>query len=208
MRLSLKNQKWKLLGCLLAFLALYFLWDYEIQSNFGTIQEGKIYRSGQPREAQLERWIRKYHLRTIIVLKPTLEDPEIEMAQRYGVKVHHIPLGSHHGPSEAQWQRILALLTDEQNFPLLYHCHKGADKTGIITAMYRVEVQHWALWKALLEMDLHYHVPFSRPGLQKYLRSRYEKLVKTSFSDSNVPASPSCLPAPDRRMISYLREAS
>jgi protein tyrosine/serine phosphatase len=178
MRLSLKNQRWKLFGCLLAFLALYFLWDFEIQRNFGTIREGKIYRSGQPGESQLERWIKKYHLKTIIVLKPTLRREEIEIAERYGVIVHHIPMSSYHGPSEEQWQRILALLADEQNFPLLYHCHRGADKTGIITAMYRVEVQHWPLWKALLEMHLHYHVPFFRPALQKYLRSRYDKPLK------------------------------
>jgi protein tyrosine/serine phosphatase len=178
MRLSLKNQKWKLFGCLLAFLALYFLWDFEIRRNFDTVLEGKIYRSGQPKEAQLERWIQKYHLRTIIVLKPTLRRQEIEMAERYGVSVHHIPMSSYRAPSEEQWHKILVLLTDEQNFPLLYHCHSGADKTGIITAMYRVEVQHGPLWKALLEMDLHYHIPFFRPALQKYLRSRYDKPLK------------------------------
>jgi protein tyrosine/serine phosphatase len=178
MRLSLKNQKWKLLGCLLALLAMYFVWDFEIQRNFGTVQEGRLYRSGQPREAQLERWIRKYHLRTIIVLKPTLRRREMEIAERYGVKVHHIPMSSYHAPSEEQRQRVLALLTNEKNLPLLYHCHRGADKTGTITAMYRVEVQHWPLWKAVLEMDLHYHVPFFRPALQKYLRSRYDNPPK------------------------------
>ena len=117
-------------------------------------------------------------------------------------------MSSYHAPSEEQWQSIHALLTDEQNFPLLYHCQAGADKTGIITAMYRVEVQHWPLWKALVEMDLHYHIPFFRPSLQKYLRSRYDKPLKTSFFDWNAPASPSCLPAPDKKMILYLREPS
>jgi protein tyrosine/serine phosphatase len=178
MRLSLKNQKWKLFGCLLVFLAVYLLWDFEIRGNFDTVVEGRLYRSGQPKESQLERWINKYHFRTIVVLKPTLRGHEVEIAERYGVKLHHIPLGTRQGPSEEQWQRILALLVDEQNFPLLYHCQSGADKTGIITAMYRVEVQHWPLWKALLEMDLHYHIPFIRPALQKYLRSRYDKLLK------------------------------
>jgi protein tyrosine/serine phosphatase len=178
MRLSFKNQKWKLLGCLLAFLALYVLWDFEIQSNFDTVQEGRLYRSGQPGKSQLEHWIRKYHLKTIIVLKPTLRRSETEVAERYGVKVYHIPMSSYHGPSEEQWQRILSLLTNEKKFPVLYHCQRGADKTGMITAMYRVEVQHWPLWKALLEMDLHYHIPLFRPGLQKYLRSRYEKPLK------------------------------
>jgi undecaprenyl-diphosphatase len=175
MRLPNKNKKWLLLGCILAFFAVYFVWDFKIQKNFHTVQEGKLYRSGQPGKLQLERWIKKYHLKTILVLKPTLRRDEVEIAERYGVTLHHIPLGTNQGPSEEEWQRILSLLTDEQKFPLLYHCHGGADKTGVITAMYRVEVQHWTLSKAMLEMDLHYHIPFIRPALQKYLRSRYNK---------------------------------
>jgi protein tyrosine/serine phosphatase len=191
MRLPHKNKKWLLFGCLFAFLAVYFLWDFKIQKNFSIVQEGKLYRSGQPTKLQLERWIRKYHFRTIIVLKPTLRRHEVEIAERHGVTLHHIPLGTNQGPSEEQWQRILALLTNEQNFPLLFHCHGGADKTGIITAMYRVEIQHWPLSKAMLEMDLHYHIPFIRPALQKYLRSRYDKSLTGNFFNRNVPANPS-----------------
>jgi len=191
MKLPQKNMKWLLFGCLFALIAVYILWDFKIQKNFNAVQKGKLYRSGQPGKLQLERWIRKYHLKTIIVLKPILRRYEVEIVKRYGVTLYHIPFGTNRGPSEKQWGRILALLTDEQNFPLLYHCHSGADKTGIITAMYRVEVQHWPLSKAMLEMDLHYHFSFVRPALQKYLRSRYDKPLTGNFVDRNVPANPS-----------------
>jgi protein tyrosine/serine phosphatase len=175
MKLLYKNRKLELFGCLLTCLVAYSVWDYRIQKNFDVVQEKKLYRSGQPSKKQLEQWIRKYSLRTIIVLKPTLRPYEKEIAERYGVKLHHIPLTTDHGPTEEQWQRILALLMDEQNHPLFYHCHGGADKTGVITAMYRVEIQKQSLRMSLLEMYLHYHIPFIHPALQKYLRSRYSQ---------------------------------
>jgi protein tyrosine/serine phosphatase len=158
---------------MLLCLATYIVCDFEVQKNFHTVLEGKLYRSGQPGKEQLEDWIRKYHLKTIIVLKPTLEPYEKEIAERRGVKLYHIVLSTRQGPSEDQRQKILTLLTDDKNLPLLYHCESGSDKTGLITAMYRVEVQHWQLWKALLEMDLRYHIPYSRPALQEYLKSKY-----------------------------------
>jgi len=154
-------------------LGAYFFWDFVVQRNVAAVVPGRLYRSGQPRAEQLERWIEKYKLRTILVLKPTLETFEKEIADRTGIKLYHIVLSSQQGPSEAQWQQIRGLLTGEENWPLLYHCQDGADKTGIVTAMYRIEVQGWPLWKALLEMDLHYHIPLSRPGLQRFLKERY-----------------------------------
>lgn len=178
MRGILKNRKVRIAGVLLLCGALYILWDYELRKNFHTVLEGRLYRSGQPSIEQLERWIKKYDLKTIIVLKPTLEPYEKEIAERNGVTLYHIVLSTKKSPSEDQWQKIRALLTDEKNMPLLYHCLSGADKTGLVTAMYRVEVQHWPLWKALLEMDLRYHIPCSRPALQKYLRSRYGESPK------------------------------
>jgi protein tyrosine/serine phosphatase len=175
MRSVLNNRKVRVAGFLLPCLALYFLWDFEIQKNFHTVLGEKLYRSGQPREEQLEHWIKKYHLKTIISLKPGVDAYEKEIAKRNGVTFHHIAFSTQDIPSEDQLQKILALLTDEQNMPLLYHCQGGADKTGLVTAVYRVEVQHWPLWKALLEMDLRYHIPCNRPVLQKYLRSQYGK---------------------------------
>jgi protein tyrosine/serine phosphatase len=175
MRLLPRNRALRLGICLVACLGLYFLWDFVIQRNLHTVVDGKLYRSGQPRREQLEHWIKHYHLRTIVVLKPTLKPYEKEIAEKYKVALHHIPLSTRHGPSDHEWQRIRALLTDDRNMPLLYHCLDGADKTGLVTAMYRVEIQRWPLWKALLEMDLHYHIPWSRPALQEFLKSRYNE---------------------------------
>lgn len=173
MRHPLTNRKVQLSCLVLFFAATYIVWDFEIQKNFHTVLGGKLYRSGQPEREQLERWIKKYNLKTIIVLRHTLEPYEKEIAEHYGVRLHHIILSSHGDPSGDQWEKILGLMTDEKNLPLLYHCRNGTDRTGLVTARYRLQVEHWPLCRALLEMDFHYHIPFSRPDLQNYLRNWY-----------------------------------
>jgi protein tyrosine/serine phosphatase len=165
-------------GILLALaLAGLLAWNYLVQKNFDIVVPGKIYRSGQPSPAQLTEWIRKYNLKTILVLKPTLRPYEKELAGKLGVNLHHIVVSTKQGLPENQWQQIKQILTEEENLPLLLHCHSGADKTGTVTALYRVEVQGWPLWKALLEMDLHGHIPLQYPALQRYLKDRF----KTGF---------------------------
>ena len=159
---------------LFAVLACVFAWDYLVQKNFDTVVPGKIYRSGQPSPAQLEDWIRKYNLRTLLVLKPTLRAYEKELAEKHGVNLHHIVVSTKQGLPESQWQEIKQIMTEEENLPLLLHCHSGADKTGTVMALYRVEVQGWPLWKALLEMDLHGHIPLQYPALQRYLKDRFK----------------------------------
>ncbi len=169
-----KTYRLRWAALLLGVLVAAFLWDFSVQKNFDVVVPGKIYRSGQPREKQLEKWIKKYHLKTIISLRHSLPAYEKKLAERYNINVHQITLSSRSEPPEEIPNKILNLLTDEQNLPLLYHCQSGADRAGLVTALYRVEVQNWPLWKAFLEMDMNYHLPFYRPVPQRYIRSHYK----------------------------------
>ncbi len=56
-----------MLVVLIGLLAAGIAWDYGIQKNFGTVVPGKIYRSGQPSEAQLDKWIQEYGFKSILV---------------------------------------------------------------------------------------------------------------------------------------------
>jgi len=154
-------------------LAVFFAWDYGIQKNFDTVVPGKIYRSGQPSEGQLKEWIQRYGFRTILSLRFGVPAYEKELAKRYGVKFYHIPFSATKGLGERQWGKIRSILIDESNLPLLVHCHGGGDRSGIVTALYRVEIQGWPLDKALQEMNRHYHVPLRYPALQRQLREHF-----------------------------------
>jgi protein tyrosine/serine phosphatase len=159
---------------LVGLLAAVFAWDFEVQKNFDTVVPGKMYRSGQPREGQLEAWIQEYDLKGILSLRFGVPSYEEELAERYGVKLYHVPFSATKGLGKGQWEEIRAILTDEGNLPVLVHCHGGGDRSGIVTALYRVEIQDWPLDKAIREMNLHYHVPLRYPALQKQLREYFQ----------------------------------
>lgn len=48
--------------------------------------------------------------------------------------------------------KALRILTDPAGAPYLLHCQHGADRTGMIMAMYRIVVQGWSKEQAIDEM--------------------------------------------------------
>jgi protein tyrosine/serine phosphatase len=159
---------------LIGLLAAGIGWDYGIQKNFGTVVPGKMYRSGQPSEAQLDKWIQEYGFKSILVMRFGVPPYEEELAERYGIKIYHVPFSAAKGLEEGQWETIRQILTDESNLPILVHCHGGGDRSGIVTVLYRVEVQGWPLERALREMNRYYHVSIRYPALQRQLRERFQ----------------------------------
>jgi len=164
-----------MLVVLIGLVAAGITLDYGILKNFGTVVPGKIYRSGQPSEAQLDSWIQEYGFKSILCMRFGVLPYEKELAERYGIKIYHVPFSAAKGLGEGQWEVIRRILTDESNLPILVHCHGGGDRSGIVTVLYRVEVQGWPLEKALREMNRYYHISLRYPALQKQLRERFQE---------------------------------
>jgi protein tyrosine/serine phosphatase len=68
-----------------------------------------------------------------------------------GLAYEHIYMKAWH-PEEKEIIRFLRLAADESNGPILVHCQHGADRTGMMCAVYRVAVQGWTKDEALKEM--------------------------------------------------------
>lgn len=47
---------------------------------------------------------------------------------------------------------LYAIKQEQQNGAVLLHCYHGADRTGIVVAMYRIIYQNWAITDARTEM--------------------------------------------------------
>lgn len=59
---------------------------------------------------------------------------------------------------------FLRIVTDRHRTPVLVHCHAGADRTGLMTAVYRVIVQGWSKREAIEELErggYHFHSEFA-----------------------------------------------
>lgn len=142
--------------------------------NFGVVNEGQIYRSSQPSEIFLKRLIEQLKIKTIIVLKHSIPDFEKNIADSKGIKIIHLKMSVSKEPSEDTVKKFLETVGDPDNYPILVHCHGGADRTGLMVAIKRVELDGWTIAEAEKEMFYYRNIPFFVPMPKQFLEKRHK----------------------------------
>ena len=141
--------------------------------NFHTTREGVLYRSGQPRGLGLE-FVRLYGIRTLINLrKPDSRGTPEEkaFAAEKGLHFYNFSIGSSREEIDQTVKRFLAIVDDKSHWPVLVHCSRGKERSGVLTAIYRIEHDHWSNEDALEET---YRLGLERghmPIPENYIRS-------------------------------------
>ncbi len=111
---------------------------------------GTLYRSAQPTARGMKN-LRNLGIKTILNLREFHSDKELigdaPLAYR------SIPMSAW-SPEEADAVAFLRIVTDPKNAPVLVHCQHGADRTGLMCALYRVAVQGWTKAAAIKEMEI------------------------------------------------------
>ena len=131
--------------------------------NLAAVEEGRLYRGGQPTLAGWQYLHDVLHVTTVVKLNGPGESygqGEDEPATALGmeVRVHTIhpidgddPLELLRGPTLGQIHDTLAAMT-EADGPVYFHCHAGRDRTGLMAAVWRVAVDDWSPARAHDEM--------------------------------------------------------
>lgn len=138
--------------------------------------DDKVYRSEQPDKESMER-LEKFRIKEILNLRQYHSDDD----EAKGTKLilHHIKVNT----SKVSYQQIFRALEFIKNSkgPILIHCWHGSDRTGVISASYRIVFQNWSKKMAIDEMrngGYGYHESFY-PGLIKVI----EKLDIKKFRE-------------------------
>ena len=143
------------------FIRRWFRAPYDGLRHYGVVQEGVLYRSGQPRPHELESVILRDKLKTVIALRgsrdpadpDSWEQEEREVCRRHGVNFITLPCNHKNPPTPEQIQTYLDVLRDAKNHPVLVHCRIGQQRTGMFCALFRVRIQKVDPEVALQEMD-------------------------------------------------------
>ena len=107
-----------------------------------------FYRSAQPTAAGMKA-LEKFGIRTVISLRRFNSDrDELKGTGLSGIA---IPMNTWDVEIE-DVVRVLKVLQDKRGAPYLLHCQHGADRTGTMSAMYRIVLQGWSKEKAITEM--------------------------------------------------------
>lgn len=157
------------LALLFAIIALasYVIYTVE-ENNLHAVVPGQVYRSAQMNADDLARCIKTYGIKSIINLRgenstTSWHQAEIATAAKWNVVHYDRSLGSGTPLTLKQMNELVTLLRQAPK-PMLIHCYGGADRSGLVSALYCFAVAGENSNQADRQLTVWYgHVPLIRP---------------------------------------------
>ena len=150
-------KKYKITGLLLITIVLFlvgkYVYDMNINHNFETITEGKVYKSGVIPPDELENYINEYHIKSVVDLRfpgtgDDVNNPEIPAeltAEKEAIEkikgVNYFNNGSDQVPKPENLKTFFRIMDNPANYPVLIHCYHGVGRAELYSAIYRIEYE-------------------------------------------------------------------
>ena len=145
-----------------------------------------LYRSEQPTALGM-RNLEKLGIRTVINLRAFNDD--LDELRGTGLRAVHVPVHTWHLETE-DIVAVMRELRRPENGPFLIHCQHGADRTGLMSAMYRMLEQNWSADDALQELvDGGYGYHSLWRNIKRYVRSVDVAALRAAVVDSGSTAT-------------------
>ena len=131
---------------LLSFFLLRMIRESEEQGDlprFCIIDDG-VYRGGQP-TAKGFQFLAQNGIKTVINLRAE-DNSESSIVPQLGMQYVQIPVDEVRPWSvipPAAVAKFFDVVNNRENYPIFFHCHRGADRTGTLAALYRMAIDHW-----------------------------------------------------------------
>jgi protein tyrosine/serine phosphatase len=109
-----------------------------------------FYRSAQPLKAGFPNIGPNTGIKTVVSLRAFHSDAKL--AKSIDLKLVSVPINTWKINTKDVVQALAEIRRAEANGPVLLHCLHGADRTGLVTAMYRMIYQDWTKADAEAEM--------------------------------------------------------
>lgn len=144
--------------------------------NLGRMAEN-IYRGGQPESAGYAE-LKKLGVQIVVNFRETKEAEKEERAsvEALGMKYIEIPWSAFDHPDNKQVAQFLQVLKDDSGKKIFFHCRRGAERTGVMGAAYRMAFERWTPQQALDEMEEFKFRGLLFRHLKKYVRSFPQQL--------------------------------
>ncbi|OJD29934.1 tyrosine-protein phosphatase siw14 [Diplodia corticola] len=170
--------------------------------NFGTVVDGKIFRSAYPKPENYE-YLKTLKVKSILTLvKEECPEPYAKFIAENGIRHYRVHVPANKGqvciPPDVMVHALMVVL-DRSNYPLLIHCNKGKHRTGCVVACLGKVL---GKSKKQIKEDYHtYAAEKARAFDEQFVESFDERSVLWmarfhGWASDNEPRSP--LPTPAR----------
>jgi tyrosine-protein phosphatase SIW14 len=181
---------------------VYYRYNYSNAKRLRPVVAGRVYRSGCLTADGFKTAIRKYGIKTVINLQEEAVDPDLpanyfdratriresELCASLGARLEFVfvdlvPRNRVGKERPATLDRFLEIMDNPANYPVLIHCKAGLHRTGVLSAVYRIEYEQWHRLDAWHELRAHGFGEFTSDATNDYIAQyilRYEPGVRRS----------------------------
>jgi len=120
---------------------------------FHRVDENYV-RGSQPMRGGISA-LKRLGVRTVVDLRSIYDytDEVKAVAEIAGLRYERIPMSVWNPPTDEEAQKFVSVVSDGANGPFFVFCADGLNRTGEMTAIYRVARDNWSVEKALDEAD-------------------------------------------------------
>ena len=208
-------------GIVLGLPGLYYRYTYEHSKRLRVVTDGKFYRCGQLSATGFRDATKRYQIKTVINLQEDVRDPmipertfgkpavrESEALARLGVDAIALDGGVlEDNPQPGQRPAVIDEFLEivdgiRDNYwkkgiphPILIHCQAGLHRTGLITAIYRLEYEDRSLPEVIEELKANGFGTYAASEANDYIKRFLIDYKKGRRWPGGKPAKPGSKPA-------------
>jgi protein tyrosine/serine phosphatase len=161
-----------------AFLRI--LWN-----NFHQVSD-EVYRANQPSPSHLRSYKDK-GIKAILNLRGFSPQSyalfEEASCKNLGLELISVPLSSSSAPQPEKLLEIIGIM-DKIPKPFVLHCKSGADRAGLVSAMYLIAQKKFSVSEAKKQLSFKYlHLDFTKTGILDYIFDVFSERLKIENID-------------------------
>ena len=123
--------------------------------HFRVVEEGVLYRGGQPSPSALDYIINRYKIRTVVNLRGGQPDKdwwraERDVCSRHGVRMVDVRIDAC-DTAACGLKQFLTVAANSDDWPVYLHCEHGSVRAGCAVAAYRIAIRGWSYDNAMRE---------------------------------------------------------